>query len=103
MNTRRERSFYYDHEAIEPRVGPSDAHLQLAEALLHRSIRMTTRTPTSLTAFLAVVVLHLGMAAVAFAQGGGVGGGVGAVPEPTVLTLVAMGVAGYGIARRKRH
>lgn len=64
---------------------------------------MTSRFSNALSAWMAVMLFHLGAATVAWAQGGGVGGGVGAVPEPTVLTLVAFGVAGYGIARRKRR
>ncbi len=35
--------------------------------------------------------------------GGGVGGGVGAVPEPTVMTMLAFGLVGYGASRRRRQ
>ncbi len=59
----------------------------------------------SVSAWLALLgVLFLSTAGAALAQaGGGVGGGVGAVPEPTVMSLLAFGLVGYGASRRRRQ
>lgn len=37
------------------------------------------------------------------AQGGGIGGGVGPVPEPATTALVGVGMAVYGLYRHRRR
>ncbi|MBI3890476.1 MAG: PEP-CTERM sorting domain-containing protein [Candidatus Wallbacteria bacterium] len=48
-----------------------------------------------------VALLFLACAGTASAQGGGVGGGVGAVPEPATWTLIALAAGGYALRHRR--
>ncbi len=53
----------------------------------------------SVAALLWIALMALVFAEPAFAQGGGVGGGVGAVPEPTTWALMGLAAGGYGFRR----
>ncbi len=64
--------------------------MQIESAMRRHSLRFAFR-------LLGMMTFASLAAAAALAQGGGVGGGVGAVPEPATLALLGVAAGGYGI------